>query len=82
MAENMVLTAFGVIPGGVVAHAAASWLMSTYSTDMLSFELEARPATMALTILAMLLVTAVSLRPGIRAVRRLDVATAVRERSQ
>lgn len=82
MAENMILTAFGVIPGGVVAHAAASWLMSTYSTDMLSFELEARPATMALTILAMLLVTAVLLRPGIRAVRRLDVATAVRERSQ
>ena len=82
LAENMILTAFGVVPGALVAHTAASWLMSTYSTDMLSFDLETRPATMVLTIAAMFLVTAVSLWPGMRAVRRLDIATDVRERSQ
>ena len=50
LAENMILTAIGVLPGALVAHAAASWLMSTYSTDMLSFDLETSPTTMALTI--------------------------------
>ena len=65
-----------------MANPSATWLMSTYSTDMLSFDLETRPATMPLTIAAMFLVTAVSLWPGMRAVRRLDIATEVRERSQ
>lgn len=82
LAENMILTATGVVPGALIAHTAATWLMSTYSTDMLSFDLETRPATMALTIAAMFLVTAVSLWPGMRAVRHLDIATEVRERSQ
>lgn len=82
LAENMILTAIGVLPGALVAHAAASWLMSTYSTDMLSLDLETRPTTMALTITAMFLVTSVSLWPGLRAVRHLDIATQVRERSQ
>ncbi len=82
LAENMVLTAIGVIPGALLARAAASWLMSTYSSDMLSFELETRPLTMPLVVASMFLVTAVSLLPGMRAVRRLDIATEVRERSQ
>lgn len=82
LAENMILTAIGVVPGALIARAAATRLMSTYSTDILSFDLETRPATMVLTIAAMFVVTAVSLWPGMRAVRRLDIATEVRERSQ
>jgi len=82
LAENMILTAIGVVPGALLARAAATWLMSTYTTDMLSFQLETRSFTMPLVVASMFLVTAVSLWPGMRAVRRLDIATEVRERSQ
>jgi putative ABC transport system permease protein len=82
LAENTMLTAMGVVPGMAVAYAAASWLMSTYTSDMLSFDLETHPSTLVLSALSMFLVTAVSLWPGVRAVRNLDIATEVRERSQ
>ncbi|HZL05263.1 MAG TPA: ABC transporter permease, partial [Coriobacteriia bacterium] len=82
LAENMILTALGLIPGIAVAYAAASWLMSTYTSDMLSFDLEFHPSSLILSALSMFLITAVSLWPGMRAVRRLDIATEVRKRSQ
>jgi putative ABC transport system permease protein len=82
LAENMMLTAIGIVPGMAAAYGAASWLMSTYSSDMLSFDLETHPSTLVLSALSMFLVTAVSMWPGVRAVRRLDIATEVRERAQ
>ncbi len=82
LAENMMLTAVGIVPGAAVAYGAAAWLMSTYTSDMLSFDLETHPSSLILSALSMFLVTAVSMWPGIRAVRRLDISTEVRERSQ
>jgi putative ABC transport system permease protein len=82
LAENMMLTAIGIVPGMAVAYGAAAWLMSTYTSDMLSFDLETHPSSLILSALSMFLVTAVSMWPGIRAVRKLDISTEVRERSQ
>lgn len=81
-AENMILTAVGILPGLAVGYWAASSLMASYTSDMLSFDLEMYPTTPVLAALSMFLVTAVSLWPGMRAVGRLDIATEVRERSQ
>lgn len=82
LAENMILTALGIVPGLLVGYGAAAWLMASYTSDMLDFGIRMRPTTVIFSALGMFVVTAVSLWPGMRAVGRLDIATEVRERSQ
>ncbi len=77
--ENVLLTAIGIIPGLIVGYLAAAWMMQSYSSDILQFNLEMRPSTLVLAGLAMIVVALLSVIPGIRTVNRLDIASVVRE---
>ncbi len=79
--ENVLLTTIGIIPGLVVGYFAAAWFMHSYTSDILQFDLELQPWTLALAAAAMLGVALLSVIPGIRTVNRLDLAEVVRERA-
>jgi len=53
--------------------------MQTYSTDQFDLELVVKPLTLVASTLAILVVSWISQWPGLRALRRLDIATVVRE---
>ena len=79
--ENVLLVSLGIIPGLIVGYLAAAWMMSTYSSDMMKFNLEMRPSTMVLSAIAMIIVALLSVIPGITTVGRLNVVEVVRERA-
>ncbi len=80
-AENFLLTAFGIVPGLLVGYEAARFFLASFSSDEFSFDLQIRPSTLVLASLAILAVSLLSERPGLRAVKRLDIAGVVRERA-
>jgi putative ABC transport system permease protein len=80
-AENVLVVIAGILPGLLVGYEVARLFMASYSTDWYRFDLHMRTSTPVLAALAILLVALVSQRPGLRAVRRLDIARVVRERS-
>lgn len=79
--ENVLITAIGIAPGLVVGYELARLFMGQFSYDWFSFEVEARTSTFILSSGAILAVAVLSQLPGLRAVKRLDVANVVRERS-
>jgi putative ABC transport system permease protein len=79
--ENVLVAALGIVPGCLVAYEAARLFMAQFSTDWFSFGVQARTSTFVISALAILAVAVLSELPGLRAVKRLDVAEVVRERS-
>lgn len=79
--ETMLLTAIGVPVGLVAGYGTASVFMASFSSDLFSFDLDMNPWTAVWTSLAVVVVALLSQVPGLRAVRRLDIATVVRQRS-
>jgi putative ABC transport system permease protein len=79
--ENVLVAALGIIPGCLIAYEAARLFMGQFSTDWFSFGVEVRPSTFIISALAIIAVAVLSELPGLRAVKRLDVAEVVRERS-
>jgi putative ABC transport system permease protein len=79
--ENLLVAAMGVIPGLILGVVAAKFMLQTYSSDQFTLDLYVRPLTLLLAALAILGVAALSQLPGLRAVRRMDVAQVVRERA-
>ncbi len=79
--ENAVVAAIGLIPGCLIAYELSVLFMSQFSTDWFSFGVDARPTTFILSCLAIMTVALLSELPGLRAVKRLDVAEVVRERA-
>lgn len=80
--ENLILTLIGIPIGLVAGYWVAAGFMSSFSSDLFQFDLMMRTSTYVLIALAILAVALISQWPGLRAVRRLDIATVVRERSQ
>ena len=80
-AENALVVVAGIAPGLLIGYEVARLFMASYSTDWYSFDLHMRASTPILASLAIALVALLSQRPGLRAVRRLDIARIVRERS-
>ena len=80
-AENLILTAVGVVPGLIVGTWAAARFLDTYTSDLFVYTLQMKPSTYVFATLAMFAFTGLSLLPGIRAVGRVDIAKVVRERS-
>ena len=78
--ENLLMACLGVAPGLVVGVLGAKAFLASYSTDQYRLDLVVRPTTLLLSAAAILAVAAMSQWPGLRAVRRLDIATVVRER--
>jgi putative ABC transport system permease protein len=79
--ENLLLTTIGIPLGLVLGYLVAMGFMSSFSSDLFSFDLDMNPWTLLWTSLAVLAVALLSQLPGLRAVRRLDIATVVRQRS-
>ncbi|MEN8040733.1 MAG: FtsX-like permease family protein [Actinomycetota bacterium] len=79
--ENLFLTALGILPGLLVGTWVADAMMKTYSSDMFSFALVVNPVTYIVSATAMFAVAILSLLPGIRRIRRLNVGEVMRERA-
>ena len=80
-AENLLVTAIGVVPGLVVGVIASRAFIASFSSDLFRMEFAVPWTTPALTAVALLVTALISQRPGLRAIRRLDLAKVVRERS-
>ncbi|NQV06584.1 ABC transporter permease [bacterium] len=80
-AENLLVTILGVIPGLAIGYLVALEFMSAYDSDQFSFDLFVRPSTLVFSGVFIVVVTLISQIPGLRALRRLDVAAVVRERA-
>ena len=80
-AENVLMTLIGIGPGLLIGYELARVFMAQFSSDQFQFELQMRPSTLVLSAVAILIVALLSQLPGLRAVRRLDVAEVVRERA-
>ena len=80
-AENVLMTLIGIGPGLLVGYELARLFMGQFSNDQFDFDLQIRASTFILSALAILVVALLSQLPGLRAVRRLDVAEVVRERA-
>jgi putative ABC transport system permease protein len=79
--ENTIVAALGIAPGLVLGYLMAKLFMEQFQTDWFSFELEMYPSTFVFAALAILAVALLSQLPGLRAVKRLDIAEVVRERA-
>ena len=79
--ENLLMTLIGVVPGLLVGVLGGRAFLASYSNDQFRLTLVVRPSTLALSALAVLVVAALSQWPSLRAVNRLDLAAAVRERT-
>lgn len=79
--ENLIVTALGVVPGVAAGVIGGRAMMSTYTTDQFAFEFIVHPRTIVASAGAVFLVALLSQLPGLRALRRLDLATTVRERA-
>jgi putative ABC transport system permease protein len=79
--ENLLLTAMGVLPGVAIGIAAAGAFLHLFDNDSFNLSLTIRPLTVVIAVLAMFAVAALSIVPGVRAVRRLDIGAVVRERA-
>jgi len=79
--ETCLLTAIGIVPGLVAGYVAAVAFVNTFASDQFPISAQLRWFVYVGTIAAMFIVAALSLLPAIRAVKRIDVAAVVRERS-
>ncbi len=79
--ENLIVAAFGIIPGLILGWIAADVMLQTYSSDQFTLDLQFRLSTILLSVGVIMLVAALSQIPGLRAIRRMDIAQVVRERS-
>lgn len=79
--ENLLLTALGIIPGTLLGIWMSGLFLASFDNDSFTFELSIRPVTIAVAALSMIAVALLSLIPGIRSVRRLDIGAVVRERA-
>jgi putative ABC transport system permease protein len=79
--ENVLITAIGIAPGLLIGYELARLFMEQFSYDWFTFEVQARTSTFVLSAAAIVGVALLSELPGLRAVKRLDIASVVRERS-
>lgn len=80
-AENLLVTVLGIAPGLVLGWLAAGQALSAYSSDMFRLELAMSPLTFVLAAGGIMVAALASQVPGLRAMRRTDIASVVRERT-
>ena len=79
--ENLLLTVAGIVPGVLLGVWVSSLFMSSFNNDSFTFDLSIRPVTIVIAAVSMIVVALLSLIPGVRSVKRLDVGAVVRERA-
>ena len=79
--ETAILTAIGIVPGGIIGDLAARGFIGSFSSPEFPITAEVRPLSYVITAIVMFGVAALSLLPARRAVRRINIGEIVRERS-
>lgn len=79
--ENLLVTALGIVPGLALGVLGGAAMLRTYSSDLFTLELVVRPRTLVASAAAIVVVAALSQIPSLRAIRRMDIASVVRERT-
>lgn len=79
--ENLFLTIIGLVPGIILGVWAASAFMGLFSNDSFNMSLMMSPWTVVVAALSMVAVALLSMIPGVRSVKRLDIGAVVRERA-
>ncbi len=80
-AENLLVTLLGVVPGLAIGLLGGRAFLASYSNDQFQLSLVIRPTTLIIATACIVAVSALSQWPGLRAVGRLDLGQAVRERA-
>ncbi|MCL1692992.1 MAG: FtsX-like permease family protein [Actinomycetia bacterium] len=79
--ENLFLTVLGIVPGVILGVWMASLFMGLFSNDSFNMSLMMSPWTVVIAAASMIAVALLSLIPGVRSVKRLDIGAVVRERA-
>jgi putative ABC transport system permease protein len=79
--ENLALVMTGLIPGLLIGYWAAGAFLATFNSDLFHFDAYVLPRSYAITVVAILAAAIVSELPALRAISRIDLAAAVRERA-
>lgn len=79
--ENLFLTILGIVPGVILGVWMASLFMGLFSNDSFNMSLSMSPVTVVIAAASMIVVALLSLIPGVRSVKRLDIGAVVRERA-
>jgi putative ABC transport system permease protein len=80
-AENLLITVLGLPPGIYLGFVLAKPLLGTFTNDLWRFDLVVNPLTPVLASIAVVGAAVLSQWPGLRAIRRLDIASVVRLRT-
>jgi putative ABC transport system permease protein len=81
VSENLILVALGTIPGLIVGYIVAWGFMASFSSDLFQFNLQMRTSTLFFSALIMIVIALISLWPGLRFVRRINLGQVMRERA-
>jgi putative ABC transport system permease protein len=79
--ENLLLTVAGIIPGLILGIWLSKVFLSSFSNDSFTMQFSIGVWTIVIAALSMIAVALLSLIPGVRSVKRLDVGAVVRERA-
>jgi putative ABC transport system permease protein len=79
--ENLAIVLIGVPIGLVGGYWVSAAAMASFESDMFRLTLDMRPSTFVLSALAMVVVAFVSQRPGLTAIRRMDLTRIIKDRS-
>ncbi len=80
-AENLITVVIGIVPGLIAGYLVASVFMASFNSDQFNFDLQMRASTLALSALAIFVVALISQIPGLRTLRRMNIARTIRERA-
>lgn len=79
--ENMLVALPGIPIGLIVGYYMSKAALSSFSSDLFTFDLHVRTSTFVFASLAIVIVALLSQGPGLRAIRRIDIPRIVKERS-
>jgi putative ABC transport system permease protein len=79
--ENLLLTLVGIPFGLMAGYFLARWFMASYETEGYQWDLRLHLSTILMVVAGVLVAAALSQLPTRRALRRIDIARIVRERS-
>lgn len=79
--ENLAVVLIGVPIGLVAGYWVSAAALASFESDMFRLTLDMRPSTLALSASAMVVVAFLSQRPGLTAIRRMDLTRIIKDRS-
>jgi putative ABC transport system permease protein len=79
--ENLAVALIGVPVGLVAGYVVSKAALRSFESEMFRLQLDMRPTTLVLSAVAILAVALLSQRPGLAAIRRMDIARIIKDRT-